>query len=116
MTVLPIAILASGCARPSIHHVVLIELNDESGRESLVADCDRLLPSIPSVATYWCGEHGDFGRTGVDSDYDVALCVSFDSDADYQTYLSHPHHVELVTEWKPRMAWIRIHDVVDETP
>ncbi len=113
---LPIVLLASGCSAPSIHHVVLIDLEDGAGRNALLADCDRLLPSIPSVSTYWCGTHGEFGRTGVDADYDVALCVSFTSDDAYKAYLSHPDHMELVTRWKPHMTWIRIHDVVDETP
>ncbi len=113
---LPAALLMGGCAAPSIHHVVLIELEDTAGRDALIADCDRLLPSIPSVSNYWCGTHGDFGRSGVDADYDVALCVSFVSDAAYQSYLTDPAHVELVQQWKPHMTWIRIHDVVDETP
>ena len=101
---------------PRINHVVLIDLKDDSGRNALVSDCNRLLPSIPGVATYWCGTHGDFGRTGVDSDYDVALCVGFQEDGDYASYLIHPAHLQLVSKWKPRFEWIRIHDVVADTP
>ena len=111
----PAALASTGCAskQPTINHVVLIDLKDDSEQKALVADCDRLLPSIPEVASYWCGVHGDYGRSGVDSDYDVALCVGFVRDEDYVSYLIHPAHVELVTEWKPKFEWIRIHDVVD---
>lgn len=104
-----------GCqTNPTIHHVVLIELEDSNLTTQLVADCDELLAPIPSVRQYWCGVHGDFGRAQVDDQYDVALCVSFDDPAGYQIYLDHPDHVELVTRWKPKMEWIRIHDVVPE--
>lgn len=111
-------LLASACStQPArINHVVLIKLQDGAGQPALQHDCDRLLPDIPGVQSYWCGQHGDFGRTGVDGDYDVALCVGFDRAEDYSAYLVHPDHLELVGTWKPRMEWIRIHDVVDETP
>jgi hypothetical protein len=98
-----------------INHVVLIELTDDAGQEALIADCNRLLPGIPGVATYWCGSHGDFGRTGVDADYDVALCVGFMTAEDYEHYIVHPSHVELVGRWKPAFEWIRIHDIVNTT-
>jgi len=108
-----------GCHAPihqgsPINHVVLIELKQDQGTVDLVSDCDTLLADIPSVRTYWCGVHGDFGRTSVDADYDVALCVGFADAAGYQAYLDHPDHVALVEKWKPHMEWIRIHDVVDE--
>ena len=100
----------------TIHHVVLIELKNDTDQAALLADCDRLLPGIPGVTSYWCGIHGDFGRTGVDSSYDVALCIGFREDHAYTNYLVNPAHIELVTRWKPRFEWIRIHDVVSPTP
>lgn len=113
-----VAAASTGCApkTATINHVVLIDLKQDSEQRALIADCDLLLPSIPGVASYWCGVHGDFGRAGVDSDYDVALCVGFAADEDYASYLIHPAHVELVTKWKPKFEWIRIHDVVDAAP
>jgi hypothetical protein len=72
-----------------------------------------LLPEIPSVKSWWCGVHGDFGRPSVDANYDVALCVGFADEPGYAAYLVDPAHVELVQSWKPRFDWIRIHDVVD---
>lgn len=110
-------LVSTGCAtKPArINHVVFIELRDDSEQEALIADCNRLLRGIPGVATYWCGTHGDYGRTGIDADYDIALCIGFVKDDDYASYLVHPAHVELLTRWKPEFEWIRIHDVVVAT-
>ena len=99
-----------------INHVVFIKLVKPKHADKLVGDCDRLLPTIPGVHGYWCGQHGDFGRTTVDDDYDVGLCVSFRSSEDYAVYVEHENHVELVQSWKPHMEWIRVHDVVSGTP
>ena len=108
-----------GCApKPILQHVVLIDLKDDTGTAALVADCDRLLPQIPSVAMYWCGTPAiapEFNRPGVDAQYDVALCVGFHSADDYKAYLAHKDHLELVKAWKPHMSWIKIHDVHIET-
>ena len=108
-----------GCApKPILQHVVLIDLKDDASTAALVVDCDRLLPQIPAVATYWCGTPAtapEFNRLGVDSQYDVALCVGFKSAEDYRAYLIHEDHLELVENWKPHMSWIKIHDVQIET-
>ena len=98
-----------------INHIVLIKLQDPDLTEMLVSDCRNRLERIPSVAGAYTGRHGDFGRSGVDDDYDVGFFVSFETDEDYRSYLEHPDHVGLVGEWKPKFEWIRIHDVVDET-
>ena len=98
---------------PSINHVVFIKLKDPVDASRLMDDCDRLLPSIPGVHGYWCGQHGEYGRATVDGDYDVALYVGFATADGYATYVDHDNHVELVERWKPSFEWIRVHDVVD---
>lgn len=98
-----------------INHVVFIKLDDSSHAAKLMKDCDRLLPTIPVVRGYWCGQHGDFGRGTVDGEYDVGLYVGFASGEDYAEYVSHPNHVELVESWKPHMEWLRVHDIVDNS-
>lgn len=116
------ACLLAGCAHhrapcpARINHVVLIDLDDDAQTQACLEDCDRLLPTIETVTYYWGGVHGDFGRSTVDGEYDLALCVGFDDAQGYETYLVHPNHVELVDRWKPRFKWIRIHDVVDDNP
>ena len=99
-----------------INHVVFIKLTKPKHMDRLIDDCDRLLPPIPGVHGYWCGQHGDFGRATVDDNYDVGLCVRFRTADDYAFYVEHENHVELVQSWKPHMEWIRVHDVVSDTP
>ena len=100
-------------APPVINHVVFIKLENPGESGLLMDDCDRLLPNIPGVRGYWCGQHGEYGRATVDKDYDVGLYVGFDSEEDYATYVDHAKHVELVERWKPKFEWIRVHDVVN---
>ncbi len=104
---------SSNPAGPSISHVVLISLQDQSEAEALLADCDRLLVPIPSVTTYAAGDHIDTGRGTVQSDYDVGLVIGFDSPEGYATYVDHPRHVELVETWGPKFSSIRVYDIHD---
>jgi hypothetical protein len=99
-----------------INHVVFMKLIKPAQVNKLIADCDRLLPSIPGVRDYWCGQHGDFERTMVDDNYDVGLCVTFHSAHDYAVYVEHGNHIELVRAWKPHLEWLRVHDVVIDVP
>ena len=100
----------------SINHVVFIKLKKPGQAAKLIDDSDRLLPVIPGVEEYWCGQHGDFGRPTVDRNYDVGLYVRFQTEAEYAAYVEHENHVELVESWRPHMEWIRVHDVVSSTP
>jgi hypothetical protein len=117
-TLLTSSVALCGCAstQGTIHHVVMIELKNDSDQSALLSDCDRLLSNIPGVTSYWGGTPGDFDRSDVDSDYDVALCIGFDTDQAYAEYLVDPAHLELVSQWKPQFEWIRIHDVLSATP
>lgn len=104
-------------SRPApISHVVFIKLKNPADAAALIAESDRLLPAIPSVTSYACGRHFDMGRPNIDSSYDVGLYVGFADAAGYQTYVDHPNHVQLVTDWRPRWESIRIYDVGDQTP
>ena len=121
--VLTAALALSGCAasgpktapRPaSITHVVLVKLADPGEVESLRADCDRLIATIPSVAAYAAGTHLETGR-GVIGDYDLGLYLGFETEADYTSYVEHPQHEAIVRGWAPRLEWMRIYDFHDET-
>lgn len=98
-----------------INHLVFFGLQNQEDRNELIVDCNNKLSTIGGVVTYWCGEHGDFGRDVVDGEYDVGACFGFESKEDYEFYLKHPAHIEIVQKWKPRWNWIRIHDVVDRS-
>jgi hypothetical protein len=122
VTVAALALLAgcaaggSGPARPArISHIVFFKLDDPGRRPELLADCDRLLPTIPGVVSYAAGRHLDVGRDTVDGDYDLGLYIGFETEGDYAAYIDHPNHTELVGAWRDRLEWLRVHDVIDES-
>lgn len=99
-----------------INHVVFFKLVDPGDASALIADCDALLRPMPMVRTYWAGTHFDMGRTNVESGYDVGAYVGFDSAEDYEAYLVHPSHVEIVSKWRQKLQWYRVYDVIDDRP
>ncbi len=117
-------LVLGGCAssgseglRPArIGHVVFMKLTDPAEQAALLADCDEKLPQIPGVVAYAAGRHLDVGRASVDGDYDVGLYIGFETEEDYAAYVEHELHRELVETWKPRLEWLRVYDVLDETP
>lgn len=94
-----------------LQHVVLVSLQDPADAAALEADCNRLLPPIESVRTWWIGTPVDTGRAAVDGEYEVGLCVGFDSLEGLADYQSDPRHLELVDLWRPRATRFRIFDV-----
>lgn len=103
--------------RPAvINHVVFIKLRDPSDAAALRTDSEQRLSRIPGVRYLHVGPHLDIGRTNVDSDYSIGISVGFDTADSYRTYLAHPEHLQLLTDWKLRCEWIRIYDVIDDTP
>lgn len=121
--------LLSGCActtcdfggdlppRPArINHLAFFKLKNPADAVELIADCDAHLATIPGVLSYYAGTHLDVGRGNVDGDYDVGFFVGFETEEAYRQYVNHPSHVMVVEKWKPRWKWIRVHDVLDETP
>ena len=111
-------LLAPGCASPraaAIQHVVLFRLAEARQADALLADCDALLPAIPSVVAYHAGRHVDVGRDGVLADYDVGLVVGFEDVEGYRAYLDDPAHLRIVERWRPAFADVRIYDVLDTT-
>lgn len=127
-TILTLAALFTGCATPPvqpapttarparINHVVFFKLNDPADADEFIADCDTELATIPGVVSYYAGRHIELERANVDSNYDVGLYLGFMSVEDYDRYLSHGNHQSIVRNWGSRLEWIRIHDVLDETP
>ncbi len=103
-------------ARPGrINHPVFFKLNNPEDASALIAQCDRELSTIPGITAYYCGRPLDTGRSSVDLDFDVGLFVAFDSEDDYMNYVAHPLHRKLVEEWRDRLQWLRVHDIVDPT-
>ena len=99
------------CTTSNLNHVVLISLQDPADAEACAEDCRTMLAAIPAVHTLWVGTPVDTGRAAVDDDYEVGLCVGFQTRADLQTYLDAPEHVRLVEIWGPKASRFRIFDV-----
>ncbi len=127
--ILALALLApslasTGCAstnrapeRPArIGHIVFLKLVKPADTPALIADCDADLARIPGVIAYSSGRHIDTGRPTVIADYDVGLYIGFQSEQDYEHYVTDPLHTNLVERWRPRLQWIRVYDVLDEAP
>jgi hypothetical protein len=104
--------------RPArINHIAFFKLHHPEHAAELIADCDTHLANIPGVVSYVGGTHLDTGRgAAVDGDYDVGFYVGFMTEEALANYVKHPQHVAMVEKWRPRWQWIRVIDVVDETP
>ena len=118
-------LLVPGCAmrspaappRPArINHIVFFKLTDPAGRDELMDDCDDMARTIPGITSCYTGIHFEMGRANIDSDYDVGFYVGFDSEADYQAYVDHEAHVALVRKWLPKLEWLKVYDVGDDSP
>lgn len=96
-----------------LSHVVIFNLADPSQADALIDDCDRLLTGIETIDSYACGKHIETGRPAVLHDYDVALVVGFDSQADYSAYLTDPLHTEFLERWSTKIDDVRIYDLYD---
>ena len=107
----------SSAPRPAvISHVVFVELADPADAPAVIADCDEMLASIPSVVSYAAGPPLDTGRSTVIEDYHVGLYIGFDTEEDYAHYVDHPNHVGLVEKWRPKITALRVYDYQDVTP
>ena len=121
-----VACLLASCAATSsstgpsrsarINHVVFFELNDPEDADELIRDCNSMLTTIPGIVSCYAGTHLATVRESVQSDYHVGFYVGFMREADYQTYLDHPAHLEIVKKWRPRLRRLQVYDVADETP
>jgi stress responsive alpha/beta barrel protein len=97
----------------TITHVVIVNLADPTQTQAVIEDCDTLIADIDSINAYACGTHLETGRSVVLDDYDLALVVGFDSQADYDAYLASDQHTEFLSRWSDRIEKIRIFDFQD---
>ena len=97
-----------------ISHIVFVELQDENQLIGFRRSADRMLSTIPSVATYAAGSHLDTGRSTVLNDYDLVIYLGFASEEDLATYVAHEQHIDFVEQWKPKIKSLRVYDMLDE--
>ena len=96
-----------------IRHTVVFKLKHPAGSQS---ELDFLRTAqkplgIPIVRNFEC-----LRQISEKNDYDYGLSMEFDSAADYETYNTHPSHVEFVqTRWIPEVADLMEIDYVPYT-
>jgi len=85
-----------------IRHTVVFKLKHSAGSQpelDFLRTAQKLL-GIPRVRNFEC-----LRQISEKNDYDYGLSMEFDSAADYETYNTHPSHVEFVqTRWIPEVA------------
>ena len=85
-----------------IRHTVVFKLKHPAGSQ---AELDFLrtaqkLSKISTVKSFEC-----LRQISEKNDYDYGLSMEFDSAADYESYNTHPSHVEFVqTRWIPEVT------------
>ena len=85
-----------------IRHTVVFKLKHPSGSQpelDFLRTAQKLL-EIPEVRNFEC-----LRQISEKNDYDYGLSMEFDSAADYESYNTHPSHVEFVqTHWIPEVT------------
>ena len=100
-------------AGSAVMHVVLVWLKDAGNAEhrQQIIDGSKKLSEIPGVTELRVGEVLPSEREVVESSYDVALSMRFESEADLKAYLVHPIHKNTVKEsFVPIMDRFRVID------
>jgi len=107
---------SGGTAEPGLVHVVLVWLKEPGNaehRQQIIAG-SKTLTDIPGVLDLRVGEVIAGERDVVEDSYDVGLYLRFASQADLQTYLTHPTHVTTVKQkFLPIMARYQVMDFQD---
>ena len=109
--------LAGGCASGPvssgsgrIRHIVIVWLKPGADRAA-VLDATRELGKIPGVVDYSAGTMLASDRKTVDSSYDLAIILTFDSETSLRAYDQHPIHKRVIEEVvKPNVARFLIYD------
>jgi hypothetical protein len=89
-----------------IHHIVLFKLksdvnnNSEAVQQAVAAM--KVLPTlVPQIRQWTSGEN--FTQRSVA--YDFGLYSTFDNQADFAAYATHPEHVKVIDMWRAISEW-----------
>ncbi len=115
-SLLSLALLAAGCARPRYVHAVFFSFKEGTPpceMDALAADSIEHLSKIPSVRRIESGRRDERAVRDVNvTDYDIGLVVYFDDKAGYDEYEKHPIHEEYVQKYRSSWAKVRVFDFV----
>ena len=99
-----------------VNHVVLCWLKDSGNKEQRQKLIRESLEfeSIPGVLEVRAGEVVKSDRPIVDSSYDVAIFLSYESVDDLKAYLIHPDHKKAVKEvLRPLVKKVLVYDFIE---
>ena len=94
-------------------HCVFFKLKDNSAeaQAALIAAGEKYLKPHEGVVTYEMGARNvEMKRDVNDSDFDIALIVVFDSQANHNAYQVSPIHDQFIAEQKDNWASVRVFD------
>lgn len=101
-----------------VEHVVLFWLKkpgDALGRAKVIAACKEFKAQIPQLKSLRIGQVLASERPVVDDSFDVAMVMTFASEADMKIYEKHPVHEKAVKELlRPLMSKIVVYDFKSE--
>jgi Stress responsive A/B Barrel Domain len=98
-----------------LSHDVYFTLKDESAaaKKKLVAACKKYLAKHPGEVFFAAGTRAeDLKREVNDQDFDVALHIVFQSQADQDRYQEAPRHLQFIAENKENWKKVRVFDSV----
>jgi len=99
-----------------VHHIVVCWLKEPDNAEARqrVIDASYSLSGIPGVIDVRAGTVLPDPRPTVDSSFDVALVITFESESALREYVKHPLHQNAVeTTIKPLVARYIAYDFID---
>jgi hypothetical protein len=105
----------SSVAARKLMHAVFFTLRDRSpaARDALVASCHAHLTDHPGMIHFSAGLRGDaYTRPVNDQDFDVALVLVFETEADHDRYQAAPRHRQFIEEQSPHWAQVRVFDAL----
>lgn len=118
-----LAMLLTGCsqtnrtAEPQIVHVVVVWLKNpgsEADRQKLIDTSRGFVGKIPGIVRVQVGPVLPSTRPMVDSSFDVALVMTFDSEKSLREYDTNPVHKQAVKDvLQPLAGKVVIYDATD---
>ena len=118
LLLIPLLLTLVGCSSTpngltetgQIRHIVVIWLKPGADATKVIASTEQLR-EIPGVVEIGYGRKLASDRAAVDSSYDLALVVTFDSEQSLRAYDNHPIHAKVLEDViKPHVAKYVIYD------
>ena len=100
---------------PRLAHLVFFTLKDRepAARDAFAALCHEHLSGHAGTVHYSAGARGEsYARPVNDQDFDVALVLVFETEADHEAYLVSPRHKQFLASAAPQWEKVRVFDAL----